>query len=143
MQKKAKVGDKKIIRRLDMKRSVRRARPAAGISGGINPLLAMRELPRIYERMGDCLLDRMHRHAGNPGVTRSLSRQLDWVGTRAQLVNSFIAAGDGALGYLCAESLSPERLASLVELTARHVAEERLPVALFLMEKIDEELRLA
>jgi hypothetical protein len=139
MQGKAVPGRKKTIRQLKMKRPMRRASPVAAADA----ITAMRALPRLYESMGDRLLDHLHRLADDRRARRSLSRQLDWVGTRAQLVNSFVAAGDGALGYLCAESLSPERLASLVELTARHVADDQLPVALFLLEKIDEELHLA
>lgn len=106
--------------------------------------MALRILARTYEQVGDRLLDRMHDCANDPRQTRSLSRHLDWVGSRAQVINSFIAAGDGALRYLCSAAEAPERLTSLVQLTAHNAAApDRLPVVLFLMEKIDEELRLA
>lgn len=108
-----------------------------------DPLMALRILAQTYEQIGDRLLDQMHDCAGNPHLTRSLSQHLDWLGSRAQVINSFIAAGDGALTYLCAATEAPERLTSLVQLTAHNAAADRLPVALFLMEKIDEELRLA
>jgi hypothetical protein len=110
---------------------------------GIDALMALRILAQAYEQIGDRLLDRMHDCAGNPRLTRSLTRHLDWVGSRARVINSFIEAGDGALSYLCAASEAPERLTSLVQLTAHNAAADRLPVALFLVEKIDEELRLA
>lgn len=104
---------------------------------------ALRVLAQTYEQVGDHLLDRIHASIGNPRAARALGRHLDWVAARAQVVNSFIAAGDSALHYLCADSEAPERLASLVQLTARNAVPERLSVALFLMEKIDEELHLA
>lgn len=104
---------------------------------------ALRVLAQTYEQVGDHLLDRMHACGSNLRAARAISRHLDWVGARAQVVNSFIAAGDGALHYLCADSEAPERLASLVQLTARNAVPERLSVALFLMEKIDEELHLS
>lgn len=100
-------------------------------------------LAQTYEQVGDHLLDRMHECGSDLRAARSLSRHLDWLGSRARVINSFIEAGDGALHYLCADSEAPERLSSLVQLTARNAVPERLSVALFLMEKIDEELRLA
>ncbi|MBL8707991.1 MAG: hypothetical protein JNL25_02260 [Rhodospirillaceae bacterium] len=107
-------------------------------------IMALRILAQTYEQVGDNLLERLHGCAGDRRAARSISRHLDWVGARAQVINSFIQAGDGALSYLCAATDTPERLASLVQLTARNAAApERLPVALFLMEKIDEELHLA
>lgn len=108
-----------------------------------DPLMALRILAQTYEQVGDRLLDQMHDCAGNPQLTRSLSQHLDWLGSRARVINSFIEAGDGALSYLCSATEEPERLTSLVQLTAHNAAADRLPVALFLMEKIDEELRLA
>lgn len=105
-------------------------------------LTAVRILAQAYAQVGDRLLDRMHDCGDNPRLARSLSRHLDWVGSRAQVINSFINAGDGAVTYLCSAS-EAERLTSLVHLTAHNAAADRLPVALFLMEKIDEELRLA
>jgi hypothetical protein len=105
-------------------------------------LMAVRILAQTYEQVGDRLLERMHNCGNNPRLARSLSRHLDWVGSRAQVINSFINAGDGAVTYLCSAS-EAERLTSLVHLTAHNAAADRLPVALFLMEKIDEELRLA
>jgi len=121
-------------------------RAAAGHPGNqaADAIMALRILAQTYEQVGDNLLERLHGCAGDRRAARSISRHLDWVGARAQVINSFIQAGDGALSYLCAATDTPERLASLVQLTARHAARpERLPVALFLMEKIDEELRLA
>lgn len=119
------------------------ARARRGERRTVDTRHALRVLAQAYEQIGDHLLDRMHDCAANPRETRLLTRHLDWVGARAQVVNSFIAAGDGALHYLCADSQAPERLASLVQLTARNAVPERLSVALFLMEKIDEELHLA
>lgn len=105
-------------------------------------IMAVRILAQTYEQVGDRLLERIHSCGDNPRLARSISRHLDWVGSRAQVINSFINAGDGAVTYLCSAS-EAERLTSLVQLTAHNAAADRLPVALFLMEKIDEELRLA
>jgi type IV secretory pathway VirJ component len=106
-------------------------------------LVALRALPQTYAQVGDRLLDCMYRSAADPHQTRTLSRHLEWLGSRARVINSFIEAGDGALSYLCSATEAPERLASLVQLTARNAAADRLQVALFMLEKIDEELRLA
>lgn len=114
-----------------------------GLPANDDALVALRALPQTYAQVGDRLLDCIYRNAADPDQTRSLRRHLEWVGSRAQVINSFIEAGDGALSYLCSATDAPERLASLVRLTAHNAAADRLQVALFMLEKIDEELRLA
>lgn len=109
----------------------------------VDAMTTLRALAHAYERIADRLLDQIHDHADNAKVTEVLSQHLDWVGTRAQLVDGFIKAGDCALAYICASPDAHARLMPLVQLTAQHAARSgQLPVALFLMEKIDEELCL-
>ena len=106
-------------------------------------MMTLRALAQAYEQVADSLLEQIHDHADNLKTAQSLSRHLDWVGARAQLVDSFIKAGDCALTYICASQEAHDRLMPLVQLTAHNATMPgRLPVALFLMEKIDEELRL-
>lgn len=106
-------------------------------------MATLRALAQAYEQVADGLLDQIHNHAGNLKMAHSLSRHLDWVGARAQMVDSFIKAGDCALTYVCASPDSHDRLVPLVQLAARNAATPGgLPVALYLMERIDEELRL-
>ena len=106
-------------------------------------MMTLRALAQAYELVADSLLEQIHDHADNLKSTRVLSRHLDWVGARAHLVDSFIKAGDCALTYICASQDAHDRLMPLVQLTAHNATMPgRLPVALFLMEKIDEELRL-
>ncbi len=101
-------------------------------------------LAHVYEQVADSLLSQLRGHAGNPRAAHALTRHLDWVGTRAQMVDSFIKAGDCALTYICASPDAHARLLPLVQLAAQNAAAPgRLPVALYLMEKIDEELLLA
>ncbi|MBK8159704.1 MAG: hypothetical protein IPK59_13365 [Rhodospirillaceae bacterium] len=106
-------------------------------------MMTLRALAQAYEQVADSLLDQIHDHADNLKTAQALSRHLDWVGARAQLVDSFIKAGDCALSYICTSQDAHDRLMPLVQLTAHNATMPgRLPVALFLMEKIDEELRL-
>lgn len=109
-----------------------------------NAMATLQALADVYEQIADRLLEQMRIHAADRLSTRTLGRHLDWVGTRAQMVDRFIKAGDSAMNYLCAAQDGPTRLLPLAQLTARNAAEPHgLPVALFLLEKIDEELRLA
>jgi len=106
-------------------------------------MATLRALAQAYEQVADSLLARIHDHADNLKAAHTISRHLDWVGARAQLVDSFIKAGDCALTYICASQDAHDRLMPLVQLAAHNAATPgRLPIALFLMEKIDEELRL-
>lgn len=106
-------------------------------------MATLRALAQAYEQVADSLLARIHDHADDLKTAHTISRHLDWVGARAQLVDSFIKAGDCALTYICASRDAHDRLMPLVQLAAHNASTPgRLPVALFLMEKIDEELRL-
>nr|WP_298688035.1 hypothetical protein [uncultured Dongia sp.] len=106
-------------------------------------MATLRALAQAYEQVADSLLARIHDHGDDLKAAHTISRHLDWVGARAQLVDSFIKAGDCALTYICASQDAHDRLMPLVQLAAHNAATPgRLPVALFLMEKIDEELRL-
>lgn len=115
-------------------------RPADDVS---DAMATLRALAQAYELVADSLLARIHDHGDNLKAAHTISRHLDWVGARAQMVDSFIKAGDCALTYICASQDAHDRLMPLVQLAAHNAATPgRLPVALFLMEKIDEELRL-
>lgn len=105
----------------------------------------LRILAVTYRQIADNLLDQIHGHSrGDRATARKIGQHLDWVGARAQMVDSFIDAGESALSYLCTSPESHDRLARLVQLASRHAAvPSKLSVALFLLEKIDEELRLA
>jgi hypothetical protein len=103
----------------------------------------LQALADFYAQMAERLLDCLYERPGDLRRIRRLRGHLDWVGARAQMVNSFLKAGDCALSYLCASADAHRRLLPLVNLAAAQLREPaRLPVALYLMERIDEELRL-
>ncbi|WP_303982144.1 hypothetical protein [Dongia mobilis] len=129
--------------RPDLRPDLRGVRKATPARDGADAMTTLRALAQAYEQVADSLLAQIHDHADNLKTAQALSRHLDWVGARAQLVDSFIKAGDCALAYICASQEAHDRLMPLVQLTAHNATMPgRLPVALFLMEKIDEELRL-
>lgn len=113
-----------------------------------NPAATLAALANIYGRIADLLLERIHEHADDLRHAQALGQHLDWVSARAQMIASFRQAGDCAMTYICASTDSYARLVPLVELTTQQLAEsdrrrnDRLAVALYLIERIDEELRL-
>ncbi|MDY0872026.1 hypothetical protein [Dongia rigui] len=117
-------------------RMVKRANATAIAS----PAATLAALADIYGRIADMLLERIHddlRHA------QALGQHLDWVAARAQMVASFHQAGDCAMTYICASPDAYARLVPLVELTAQQLTKRKnLALALYLIERIDEELRL-
>jgi ethanolamine utilization protein EutA (predicted chaperonin) len=120
-------------------RLVRRSN-AAAMS---DPATTLAALAAIYGRIADLLLERIHGQADDLRHAQILSRHLDWVGARAQMIASFRQAGDCAMTYICASPDAYARLVPLVELTARQLDKPNsLAVALYLIERIDEELRL-
>jgi hypothetical protein len=132
-------GDKKFA----LRRVARQSAPAPAADDVADAMATLRALAQAYELVADSLLARIHDQADDLKAAHTISRHLDWVGARAQLVDSFIKAGDCALTYICASQDAHDRLMPLVQLAAHNAATPgRLPVALFLMEKIDEELRL-
>lgn len=121
----------------------RRRRESAADRNAADTKAALRELAQTYEQIADGLINQIHGHADNLKMAHALSRHLDWIGARARLVDSFMKAGDWALTYFCASKDAHRRLVPLAQLAAQNAAlPGGLPVALFLMEKIDEELRL-
>lgn len=107
-------------------------------------MTTLQVLAAVYEQIADRLLEQMRLHADDRKSTRLLGHHLDWIGMRAQMIDRFVKAGDGATACFCAAKDGPARLLPLAQLAARNAAAPHgLPVALFLLEKIDEELRLA
>ncbi|WP_374652246.1 hypothetical protein [Dongia sp.] len=103
----------------------------------------LQALADLYALIAERLLDRIHDQPRDLRRARKLGRHLDWVGARAQMVESFIKAGDCAMTYVCASPDAHERLLPLVKLARQQLREPgHLSVALYLMERIDEELRL-
>jgi hypothetical protein len=115
----------------------------AATTTAIDPATTLDALAALYARVADLLLERIYEQPHNLRHARSLGQHLDWVAARAQMIDSFRQAGDCAMTYICASADSYARLVPLVELASKQLAEHRrLPVALFLLERIDEELRL-
>jgi hypothetical protein len=115
----------------------------AGTATAIDPAATLDALAALYARVAELLLERIYEQPDNLRHARALSQHLDWVAARAQMVDSFRQAGDCAMTYICASADSYARLVPLVELAGQQLADyHRLPVALFLIERIDEELRL-
>lgn len=108
-----------------------------------SPAATLAALSGIYGRIADLLLERIHDQSDDLRNAQALSQHLDWVGARAQMIASFRQAGDCAMTYICASPDAYARLVPLVELTAQQLTRrDRLAVALYLIERIDEELRL-
>lgn len=108
-----------------------------------SPAATLAGLADIYRRIADLLLERIHDQSDDLRHAQTVGRHLDWVGARAQMIASFRQAGDCAMTYICASSDSYARLVPLVELTAQQLTKRaNLAVALYLIERIDEELRL-
>ncbi len=120
-------------------RVVRRASTTAAM---VDPATTLEALAKIYERVADLLLDRIHAQSDDLRYAQTLGQHLDWVAARAQMIASFRQAGDCAMTYICASQDSYARLVPLVELAAQQTKSDRLSVALYLIERIDEELRL-
>jgi hypothetical protein len=113
---------------------------AATVAGPAETLAA---LAAIYGRIADLLLERIHEHADDLRHAQTLGQHLDWVAARAHMIASFRQAGDCAMSYICASPDAYARLVPLVELTAQQLSKRNaLAVALYLIERIDEELRL-
>ena len=120
-------------------RMVKRSNVAAAIS----PAATLAALADIYGRIADLLLERIHEQADDLRHAQALGQHLDWVGARAQMIASFRQAGDCAMTYICASPEAYARLVPLVELTAQQLTKRgSLAVALYLIERVDEELRL-
>ncbi|MBI2256031.1 MAG: hypothetical protein HYU58_15520 [Proteobacteria bacterium] len=118
------------------------SRVAKRASAAIAPAVTLEALASIYERTADLLLASIHEQPGGLRHAQVLSHHLDWIGARAQMINSFRQAGDCAMTYICASPEAYARLVPLVELAAEQVIRrDRLAVALYLIERIDEELR--
>lgn len=111
-------------------------------AAAIDPAATLETLAKIYERIADLLLASIHEQSDDLRYAQALSQHLDWVAARAQMIDSFRQAGDCAMTYICASSDSYARLVPLVQLAAQQTKRDRLSVALYLIERIDEELRL-
>lgn len=120
------------------------SRPAkAAQSDAARATAILRALADLYEAIAERLLDRIHDRPHDRKQAQTLSHHLDWVGARAQMVGSFLQAGDCAMTYICASADAQRRLMPLIKLAAQQLAKPgRLSVALYLAERIDEELRL-
>jgi len=120
-----------------------RAAKRDGAAAVIDPAATLEALAAIYQGIADQLLERIHEQADDLKHAQALGQLLDWIGARAQMIDSFRQAGDCAMTYICASSDSYARLVPLVELAAQQlIKRDRLSVALYLVERIDEELRL-
>lgn len=120
-----------------------RAAKRDGTAAAIDPAATLEALAVIYQGIADQLLERIHEQADDLKHAQALGQLLDWIGARAQMIGSFRQAGDCAMTYICASSDSYARLVPLVELAAQQlIKRDRLSVALYLVERIDEELRL-
>lgn len=113
------------------------------LSDSASATAILRALADLYEAIAERLLDRIHDRPHDRKQAQTVSHHLDWVGARAQMVGSFLQAGDCAMAYICASAEAQRRLMPLIKLAAQQLAKPgRLSVALYLAERIDEELRL-
>lgn len=105
--------------------------------------LALRKLATLYAQTAERLFERIYDSPHDLRAARAISRHLEWVGGREQLLRGFITAGDDAMSYICATGDGRRRLVGLVDLASQKLAEPGgLSVVLHLLERIDEELRL-
>jgi gamma-glutamyl:cysteine ligase YbdK (ATP-grasp superfamily) len=124
-------------------RTQKAAMSDAALAEATSATAILRALADLYEAIAERLLDRIHDRPRDRKQAQTLSRHLDWVGARAQMVGSFLQAGDCAMTYICASADAQRRLMPLIKLAAQQLGKPgRLSVALYLAERIDEELRL-
>lgn len=115
----------------------------ATMPDAVDTTATLQDLAELYAKIAERLLDQMHEHPNNRHQAQILGRHLDWVGSRAQMVGSFLRAGDCAMTYICASQEAYSRLLHLIKLAAQQLSRPgRLSVALYLAERIDEELHL-